>query len=107
MLSGMGSFLSIISPGYIGPHQKTVQRAMMRLYSQKLYDLKNELKAVRWVALTTDLWRRPKKNCYLCVTIHYVNQNYANASKVLSFQRFHGRHLATRLRMHLSRVVNK
>lgn len=100
-------FLSIISPGYVGPHQKTVQRAMKRLYNDKLHDLKDQLKHIKWVALTTDLWRRPKKNSYLCVTMHYVDQNYNNISKVLSFQRFHGRHLAKRLRIHLLRVIKK
>ena len=103
----MKKFLSTALPGYTGPHANTVKRAIKNLYSTKLLELQEELKRVHYVCLTIDLWRRPKKHHYLCVTFHYVDRNYRNISKVLSFRRFHGRHLSTRIRTHLTRIVNK
>ncbi|CAF4876508.1 unnamed protein product, partial [Rotaria sp. Silwood1] len=104
---GMKKFLSTALPGYVGPHENTVRTTIKNLYSTKLSELQEELKQVHDVCLTADLWRRPKQNHYLCVTVHYLGRNYRNISKVLSFRRFHGRHLSTRIRRHLTRVVNR
>ncbi|CAF1527176.1 unnamed protein product [Adineta steineri] len=71
-----------------------------------MLQLQEELFEVHYICLTADLWKRPKRHHYLCVTIHYIDRNYRNISKVLSFRRFHGRHLSTRIRRHLTRVVN-
>ncbi|CAF4506038.1 unnamed protein product [Rotaria socialis] len=104
---GMANFLSMIPPGYFGPHERTVQRSLEHLYSEKLCELQKKLKDIPWVSLTTDLWRRPKKHHYVCVTVHFVDKNYKNISKMLSFQRFHGRHFAKRIQIHLLRIVKK
>lgn len=104
---GMKHFLSTAVPGYMGPHRNTVQRKIRRLYSNKLSELKEELNSILYVSLTADLWKRPKGHRYLCVTVHFVNEYYQNTSKVLSFRRFHGRHLSTRIRRHLNRVVDR
>ncbi|CAF3102323.1 unnamed protein product [Rotaria sp. Silwood2] len=103
---GMLHFLSTALPGYVGPHANTVRQTMKHLYANKLLKLREDLKQIPYVSLTTDLWRRPRKHHYLCVTIHYVDTNYLNVSKVLSFRRFHGRHFGQRIRNHLIRVVN-
>ncbi len=103
----MKGFLSTALPGYVGPHEVTVKRTIKKLYTTKLLELQEELKRVHSVCLTTDLWRRPKKHHYLCVTVHFVDDNFKNVSKVLSFRRFHGRHLSKRLNNHLNRVVKR
>ncbi|CAF3754519.1 unnamed protein product [Rotaria sp. Silwood1] len=103
----MKNFLSTALPGYAGLHENTVKRPIKKLYSTKLLELQEELKQVHYVCLMADLWRRPKKHHYLCVTVHYLDLNYRNVSKVPSFRRFHGRHLSTRIRRHLTRVVNR
>jgi hypothetical protein len=104
---GMEQFLAKAVPGYVGPHGNTVRGEMKNQYAAKLLELREELNEIPYVCLTTDLWRRPKKHHYLCVTVHYCDSNYVNKSKVLSFRRFHGRHFAQRIRNHLIRVVNK
>ena len=104
---GMKHFLSMAIPGYVGPHENKVRRTIKKMYSLKLLELREELNRIPYVCLTTDLWRRPKKHHYLCVTVHYVDEHFQNISKVLSFRRFHGRHLSPRIRRHLNRVVNR
>ncbi|CAM4975576.1 unnamed protein product [Rotaria socialis] len=107
VVESMAHFLSTAMPGYVGPHANMVRQTMKHLYTNKLAQLREDLKEIPYVSLTTDLCRRPKKHHYLCVTIHYVDTNYLNVSKVLSFRRFHGRHFGQRVRNHLVRIVNK
>ena len=103
---GMVVFLEVVTPGYFGPHARTVQRTIKRLYSVKMLELQERLRHVESVAITTDLRKRPKSNHYLCVTAHYVDINYEIISTVLSFRRFHGRHLSRGIRTHLIRVID-
>lgn len=103
---GMAAFLAAVAPGYFGPHERTVQRTIKRLHSTKLFELRERLRHVEGVALTADLWKRPNQHHYLCVTGHFADINYDIVSTVLSFRRFHGRHLAPRLENHLRRVID-
>jgi hypothetical protein len=102
----MPAFLTTVTPGYSGPRERTVQRSMKRLYSEKMFELREQLKLVDSVALTLDLWKRKfSHHHYLCITVHYVDDAFNNVSKILSFRRFHGRHLAKRIRTHLTRII--
>ena len=103
----MRDFLAAAVPGYFGPHERTVQRKIKEIYANKLTELRETLKNVQYACLTTDLWRRPRQHHYLCVTIHYVDENFGIVSNILSFRRFHGRHLAKRIRNHICRIVNR
>ncbi|CAF1161663.1 unnamed protein product [Rotaria magnacalcarata] len=104
---GMRDFLAAAVPGYPGPHERTLQRNIKKLYANKLFELREKLKNVQYVCLTTDLWRRPRQHHYLCATIHYVDENFGNVSTIVSCRRFHGRHLAVRIRNHICRIVNR
>lgn len=105
---GMIEFLATVASGYSGPHSQTVRRNIRRLYTSKLFELCKQLQPIRYVALTTDLWKRPsRQHHYLGVTVHFVDKEFQSVSKILSFRRFHGRHLAKRIRSHLIRIVHK
>ncbi|CAM4989069.1 unnamed protein product, partial [Rotaria socialis] len=69
VVDSMAHFLSTVVPGYLGPHANIVRQRMKHLYTDKLLQLHEDLKEIPYVSLTTDLWRRPKKHHYLCVTI--------------------------------------
>jgi hypothetical protein len=85
---GMTAFLKTVVPGYEGPHERTVQRSIKRIYSSKMWELKNKLNDIESLAITTDLWKRPNKHYYLCVTAHFVYSNFKFISTVFSFHRF-------------------
>lgn len=105
---GMAEFLATVAPGYKGPHPRTVQRNVKRLYTMKLNEFYKERQTIKYVGLTTDLWKRPgQQHHYLGVTVHYVDKDFQNISKVLSFRRFHGRHFSKRLRSHLVNIIRK
>ena len=104
----MLEFLATVTPGYKGPHSRTVRRSLKRSYTNKLHELCRELQSIQYVALTTDLWKRSgRQHHYLGITVHFVDADFQSVSKILSFQRFHGRHFAKRIRSHLIRIINK
>ena len=51
----MREFLSTALLGYQGPHENSVRRTIKRLYSDKLFELQEELKQVDHVCVTADL----------------------------------------------------
>ncbi|CAF4399010.1 unnamed protein product, partial [Didymodactylos carnosus] len=73
---GMKIVLEQATPGYRGPHSKTVRRRLVPLYLQKQHDLKHQLSIVDHIALTTDLWQSGRKHYFLCVTAHYVTHQF-------------------------------
>ncbi|CAF4465899.1 unnamed protein product, partial [Rotaria sp. Silwood2] len=52
--TGMLRFLSIIKPGYRGPHRKTVRKHLVRLYQQQQQLIKQELSSISHISLTAD-----------------------------------------------------
>lgn len=101
---GMSKFLSVAIPGYTGPSSRSVQRTLGKLYLEKHRALKAEIVEVPNVSITIDLWRSARCNHYLCITIHWLDANFNLSGKVLSFRKFKGRHLASRIRTHMKRV---
>ncbi|CAF1329931.1 unnamed protein product [Didymodactylos carnosus] len=104
---GMKIFLEQATPGYRGPHSKTVRRRLVPLYLQKQHDLKHQLSIVDHIALTTDLWQSGRKHYFLCVTAHYVTHQFEVKGTILSFRQFYGRKFAKRIESHLIRILIK
>ena len=101
---GMAKFLSLAIPGYTGPSSRTVQRRVAKLYVTKHRDLKNEIAQVPHLSITIDLWRSARCHHYLCITAHWLGTSFNLRGKVLSFRKFKGRHLSSRIRTHMKRV---
>ena len=79
------------------PTRQTVARQLKRLIKKHSKRLKNTLQKVDSLALTVDFWADKKQNSYLCLTGHFVNENYDLDSKVLAFAVFEGQHTGERI----------
>jgi hypothetical protein len=104
---GMMNFLSIIKPGYRGPHRKTVRKRLERLYQQKRQLIKEKLSTVSFISLTTDVWKSPSRQYFICLTCHYVTASYENNSIVLSFRRFIDKHSAQKFKSFIINELEK
>ncbi|CAF4459729.1 unnamed protein product, partial [Didymodactylos carnosus] len=105
--SGMQGFLATAVPGYRGPSRQTVRKTVHKLYQQRRSSLRQTLKTVLFIALTTDLWVNSRRTHFLAITAHYYNEHFQYSSVIISFRRFRGRHLAERLRSFIIKEIDK
>ena len=91
---GMKNFLSIALPGFSPPHRTTIRRRLAVLYADYRYSLRAVLSTVRWMALTTDIWKSPRRVYYMCITGHVLTEDFETVPLVLGFRRLIGQHLA-------------
>ncbi|CAF4093339.1 unnamed protein product [Adineta steineri] len=105
--AGMMKFLSIIKPGYRGPHRKTVRKHLELLYQQKRKLIKKHLSSISNVSLTADVWKNSTDDYFICLTCHYFTESLENKSLVLSFRRFPDKHSAQKFRSFIYNELKK
>lgn len=103
----MSNFLETIKPGYRGPTRQTVRKRLDKMYQEKRSLLKETFKTIDCLSLTTDLWMNSRRNYFVVLTAHYLDKDYHHVSSVISFRRFCGRHLSTRLKSFLLNEIRK
>jgi hypothetical protein len=103
----MAKFLSIIKPGYVGPHRKTVHKRLANLYQKRREFMKQKLSSIQYISLTTDVWKSPKRQYFICLTCHYLTTTYENDSFVLSFRKFAGKHSGQKFRSFINNELRK
>lgn len=104
---GMSEFVSTASPGYRGPHRKTVRRKIGLLYAQHTAELREKLKSVECLALTSDIWKSPQRIYYICLTAHVQNEQFETIPLVLGCRRLIGRHSATNIVRYIRYELNR
>ncbi|CAF1422954.1 unnamed protein product [Adineta ricciae] len=95
--SGLLKIFKQVAPGYTPPHRQTVQKRLVRLYSEHKRRLINRLSTVSWIAMTCDFWSDKRLYSYLCITGHYITSNFEPKSEVLAFSSFEQRHYSTNI----------
>ncbi|CAF1506058.1 unnamed protein product [Rotaria magnacalcarata] len=103
----MKIFLSVIKYGYQGPHRKTVRKRLGILYQQRRAFIKNQLSSVLHISLTTDVWKSPYDEFFICLTCHFLTSSYANESFILSFRRFDDKHIGQKFRSFINNELKK
>lgn len=86
---GMQLFLAEALPGYRGPHRNTSSRRVHLLYDRYCVELKKYLATIDSVSLTCDLWQI-RKLCFMCVTAHFLDDNFEQQSFVIAFRQVKG-----------------
>lgn len=105
--TGMAKFLSVIKPGYSGPHRKTVRKKLSRLYHQRRTLMKQQLRDVPYVSFTTDVWKNKRRQYFICLTCHFLTNTYVNESFVMAFRRVQGKHSAIKFRAFIRNEIRK
>ena len=105
--AGMQNFLEIIKPGYRGPTRQTVHKNLDKMYQERRSLLKEKLKSIGHISLTTDLWLNSRRNHFIVITAHYLDQHHQQLSDIISFRRFRGRHFSVRLKPFIINEVKK
>jgi hypothetical protein len=94
---------------YILPCRQTLKENFMENYSIKRNNLINEISQISSkVSLTTDIWTSEiSKNCYLGVTIHYINNNWELKNHLLDLIPINGSHTAGLITSKLLQILGE
>jgi len=85
-----------LDPRYILPCRQTFKENFMENYGIKKNDLIGEISQINSkVSLTTDIWTSDvSKDCYLGITMHYINPNWELKNFLLDIIPIKGSHTA-------------
>ncbi len=76
-------FLAVAVPGYKPLCRQTVSKNLQNRYKVIRKKIKEILERIKYVALTTDVWKSRTRMSYICLTGHFFDKNYKYRSIVL------------------------
>ena len=106
LLEGMKAFLEVAVPGYKPYHRNTISKKIKESFIDFRQKLRNALEKVEYCAVTTDLWKNRNGANFMCLTCHFLDDNFNFHSLVISFRRFYRRHLSDEIIYEL-KIINE
>ncbi|XP_072400434.1 zinc finger BED domain-containing protein 4-like [Diabrotica undecimpunctata] len=99
-------FVSMLNPGYSLPTRKMLSNNLLsQLYQSELEKVKQKLKNINAVCLTTDTWTSSTTESYLFVTAHFFENNLELTSVLLECIKMEDRHTGENYSGHLKEIV--
>ena len=98
-----------LDPRYILPCRQTLKENFMENYNIKKNDLVNEISQISSkVSLTTDIWTSDvSKDCYLGITMHYINNDWKLKNLLLDIIPINGSHTAELITNNLLQIFEE
>ncbi len=96
-----------LEPGYRAPDRRTFQKRIQRKYNEYINEVKQLLPKDRPIAYTTDVWKSPRRDHYICLTAHVFNNELQPVSILLSFRRLTDRKLSKNLNEYITYELNR
>ncbi|KAF5443414.1 hypothetical protein F2P56_035970 [Juglans regia] len=82
---GFKKFMLVVQPRWNGiPSRVTVAKDIFKLYLREKDKLKSALKGQR-ICLTTDTWTSVQNFNYLCLTAHFIDEDWKMHKRIISF----------------------
>ena len=81
---GFKDYSHLLEPRFVIPSRITVWRDCMKLFMESKKLLKNHLKNER-LCLTTDTWSSVHNYNYMCLTTHWIDQDWKLQKQILNF----------------------
>ncbi|XP_074550123.1 E3 SUMO-protein ligase ZBED1-like [Halichoeres trimaculatus] len=76
--------MELADPRYIMPSRKHFTRVEVpRLYAERRTEVAREINRVAHYSLTTDLWTSRQTEPYMCITIHFIDNDWTLCSRCL------------------------
>ncbi|KAH9736326.1 BED-type domain-containing protein [Citrus sinensis] len=80
------SFRVVEGEGFKVPSRTTIARDILQLYKKTKKDLTDFfVSSHQRVCLTTDTWTSAQNLCYMCLTAHFIDDNWTLHKKILNF----------------------
>jgi hypothetical protein len=89
-------FIKKLNSRYIAPCRQILKENFILEFDERRKNLMDEILQIKSkVSLTTDIWTSDiTKECYLGITIHFINDNWEMKSFLLDLIQLHGSHSA-------------
>lgn len=104
------NLIKMLNPSYIIPSRKTVTQSLLpQMYEMTIERVKDQLKNVSAVCMTTDGWTSLNNESFVAVTVHFVDpKNETQLSSVLlGCENFRDKHTADNLAIFLRNTVDE
>ena len=97
---GFSNLIKVIEPRYALPNRKYFSGSWLNdTYTKISTAVKNDLKDVEHISITTDIWTCTFTNdAYLSLTAHYLDEDFQSHSKCLTVENFNDRHNAPNIK---------
>ncbi|CAF2248458.1 unnamed protein product [Rotaria magnacalcarata] len=96
-----------LQPGYRAPDRRTLHKRIQSQYREYINELKQLIPKDRPIAFTTDVWKSPTRDHYICLTAHLFDDEIKPVSILLSFRRLIGRKLSKNLNEYIAYELNR
>ncbi|CAF1600248.1 unnamed protein product, partial [Rotaria sp. Silwood1] len=96
-----------LEPGYRAPDRRTIRKRIHNHDHEYINELKQLLSKDRRIAFTTDIWKSPKRDHFICLTAHVFNDELKPVSLLLSFRRLTNRKLGENLHEFITYELNR
>lgn len=103
MVEGQGfiKYSKCLEPGFSLPSRWTVAKDCIKVYNQEKKKLKSQLSGRR-ISMTTDCWTSNQKINYMCLTSHWIDDNWVLHKKIINFH-----HVVSHKWFILGKVIEK
>lgn len=104
---GFLNLLKTLDPRYVPPSRTIMRSSLPNKYKSTKEALEASLSAIKYVALTTDIWTSRQTEGYITVTCHFVSDDWKFRSVVLATVNFSDSHTAEHISEQLGKIVDE
>lgn len=105
--SAFCEMIAASNPGIKIPGSKAVKSILRRLNDDLRTKIRGELRKVKKLSLTTDIWTSISQCSYISVTVHYVNENWQMKSYLLATEEFSESHTGLNIAVKLKSILSE
>lgn len=91
-------FIHSLRPSFEFKCRITTSKAILEIFEVRKRILYDELKFVSSrISTTMDMWTSNQNKAYMCITAHWIDENWLMQKRILKFIHIDGKHTGTRL----------
>jgi len=98
-------FCHNLNPSFKVPCRQTITKAIRQKAIPVQALLREKIRG-RTLSLTTDLWSSDNKEVYLCLTVHWIDDQFILQHGILEFKLVYGSHTKEMLANEIGQVLN-
>lgn len=99
-------FVQTVNPGYSLPSRKTISsRLIPELYEKCVDEVREHLRNVRYVTITTNGWTLVNNECYISITAHFIDDDCKYQSYLLDCFKYEEKHTAENLAAEIKNIL--